>query len=75
MTVFSQCPPKIMMSSLSYTSAEQKKQKVSEIKSGIDEAESLVPTLVLGGIDIHYFVFSVLTGMFVNFVSDSENGS
>ena len=60
---------------MSYSSAEQKKQKVSEIKSGIDEAESLVPTWVLGEIVIHYFLFSVLNGMFLVFVSDSENGS
>lgn len=31
---------------MSYLSVEQKKQKVSEIKAGIDEAESLVPTLL-----------------------------
>jgi hypothetical protein len=45
MTLFSQCPLKtIGIIMMSYSSAEQKKQKVSEIKSGIDEAESLVPT-------------------------------
>ncbi|GMY13734.1 vesicle transport v-SNARE 13-like [Fagus crenata] len=58
---------------MSYRSADQKKQKVSEIKSGIDEAESLIRKMDLEARSLQPNVKAVLLAKLREYKSDLNN--
>ena len=57
--------------------AEQKRQQISEIKAGLDEADSLVLYLLVAEIILFFFFFPIFLGLNVSFAHispDTENG-